>query len=59
MFPTTLASLGVEIEGNRLGLGTNLFSDRKTIIEEKGYSYVFNELNKRSTFYNNNVLSYK
>ena len=59
MFPTTIASLGAEIEGNRLGLGTNLFSDRKTIIEEKGYSYVFKELNKRSTFYNNNVLSYK
>lgn len=59
MFPTAIASLGAEIKGNRLGLGTNLFSDRKTIIEEKGYSYVFKELNKRSTFYNNNVLSYK
>ena len=59
MFPTTLASLGVNIEGNKLALGTNLFSKQKTIIEEKGYNYVFNELNKRSTFYNNNVLSYK
>lgn len=27
MFPTTLASLGVTIKGDRLGLGTNLFSD--------------------------------
>lgn len=25
-FPSTLASLGVTIEGDRLGLGTNLFS---------------------------------
>lgn len=27
-YPTILASLGVQIEGDRLGLGTNLFSGR-------------------------------
>lgn len=59
MFPTTLASLGATIEGERLGLGTNLYSDKETLIEEKGYDYVFKELNKRSTFYNNNILAYK
>ena len=32
-FPTTLASIGVEIEGNRLGLGTNLFSSEQTLTE--------------------------
>ena len=32
-FPTTLAALGVEIEGNRLGLGTNLFSAEPTLLE--------------------------
>ena len=31
IFPTILSSLGYKIEGNRLGLGTNLFSDLTTI----------------------------
>ena len=59
MFPTTLASLGVEIEGNKLGLGTNLYSEEKTLVEENGYKYTFKELNKRSSFYNDNILAYK
>lgn len=53
MYPTTLASLGVEIEGDRLGLGINLFSDKKTILEEYGVEYINNELRKTSSFYNN------
>jgi phosphoglycerol transferase len=52
MFPTTLASMGVEIEGNRLGLGTNLFSSKKTVLEIYGIDHVNNELNKRSKLYN-------
>ena len=32
-FPTTIAALGAEIVGDRLGLGTNLFSDRQTLSE--------------------------
>lgn len=32
-FPTTLAALGVEIEGDRLGLGTNLYSAEPTLLE--------------------------
>lgn len=36
MFPTTLSSLGVHIEGNRLGLGTNLFSEETTLGEQVG-----------------------
>ena len=36
MFPTTLASIGVKIQGNRLGLGTNLFSDEPTLLETYG-----------------------
>jgi phosphoglycerol transferase len=51
IFPTTLASIGVEIEGDRLGLGTNLFSDKKTILEIYGIDRVNNELGKRSKFY--------
>jgi len=51
MLPTTLASLGATIEGDRLGLGTNLFSDKSTILEEKGLEFVSTELKKRSNFY--------
>lgn len=47
-FPTTLASLGVEIEGNRLGLGTNLFSDEITLVELYGTDMLTAELSKRS-----------
>ena len=51
MFPTTLAALGVEIEGDRLGIGTNLFSDVETLTEKYGYDKVEEELCKRSEFY--------
>ena len=47
-FPTTLASLGVQIDGDRLGLGTNLFSGTKTLLEEFGNSKVNAELKKLS-----------
>lgn len=47
-FPTTLASLGVEIQGDRLGLGTNLFSDNQTLSERFGNSTINNELSKKS-----------
>ena len=56
MFPTVLASIGCEIEGDRLGIGTNLFSDTPTVFEEFGVDYVNDELVKRSNFYNFNIL---
>ncbi len=34
LFPTTLAALGATIEGDRLGLGTNLYSDTATLAEQ-------------------------
>lgn len=52
MFPTTLAAMGVEIEGDRLGLGTNLFSGEKTLIEEYGLEHFETEIAKKSSFYN-------
>lgn len=36
LFPTTLAALGASIDGNRLGLGTNLFSGERTLAELYG-----------------------
>lgn len=58
MYPTTLASLGVNIKNNRLGLGTNLFSNIKTIPEEIGIEKFSGELEKKSKFYNQNILGY-
>lgn len=55
-FPTVLGSMGVEIEGERLGIGTNLFSDTPTLAEEYGYDVFFAELNKKSRFYDNYIL---
>lgn len=49
-FPTTLASLGVRIEGERLGLGTNLFSDVQTLSEQYGDSAVSIGTTARSPF---------
>ena len=54
MFPTTLAALGVEIEGNRLGIGVNLFSDAETLTEKYGYDRLEAELQKKSEFYLDN-----
>lgn len=51
MFPTTLGALGVEIEGNRLGLGTNLYSNEKTLMEKYGYKKFDRELAYRSKYY--------
>jgi phosphoglycerol transferase len=51
MFPTTLAALGATIEGDRLGLGTNLFSDKETLTEKYGYDKLEEELSKTSDFY--------
>lgn len=48
LFPTTLAALGVEIEGNRLGLGTNLYSDVETLTERFGLSECRQRLARRS-----------
>ena len=51
MFPTTLAAMGCDIEGDRLGLGTNLFAGIPTLIEKRGYSAFWNELSMSSEYY--------
>lgn len=53
LLPTTLSALSVQIEGDRLGLGTDLFSGRQTLAEQienfeeetlKYSEYYFNHL---------------
>lgn len=55
-YPTTLAALGAKIEGNRLGLGVNLFSEEQTLYEEYEQEYLDTELLKRSDYYANELL---
>lgn len=57
LMPTTLGALGANIEGNKLGLGVNLFSNEQTLLEKYDREYVESELKKTSKFYNNNILS--
>lgn len=59
ILPTILAAMGYEIEGDRLGLGTNLFSDKQTLAEELGFEVLSEELSKYSNYYNEKILQYK
>lgn len=43
--------MGVDINGNKLGLGVNMFSEEKTLAEKYSFSYVDKELQKKSNFY--------
>ena len=56
MYPTTLAAMGCEIKGDRLALGTNLFSKQKTLLEKYGVDFASNELTMSSSFYNEKLL---
>ena len=51
MFPSTLAAIGCKIEGDRLGLGTNLFSNKPTLCEKIGTSRLDRNLGQKSDFY--------
>ena len=57
MFPTTLAALGCTIEGDRLGLGTNLFSEKPTLCEQLGTGQFNMEVARNSSFYNREFLN--
>lgn len=58
LFPTTLSAMGVTIVGDRLGLGTDLYSDTPTLLEELGENYLNYELSLNSSFYDENILGY-
>lgn len=58
MFPTTLAALGFNIDGNKLGLGTNLFCTLPTTIEKYGQGYIENEVQKSSSFMDENIYKF-
>ncbi len=51
MFPTILASMGVDIQGDRLALGTNLFSGIPTLPESMGKDEFYEQLQMNSKYY--------
>ncbi len=55
-FPTTLAAMGATIEGERLALGTNLFSDVPTLAERMGFEELDKELGRASEMYRDQFL---
>lgn len=56
MFPTTLAAMGCKIDGDKLGLGVNLFSDQQTLCERFSYDEINDELAKTSKYYDTKFL---
>ena len=58
LFPTTLTALGCELGSNRLALGTDLYSEMPTLIEENDITYVNRELAKDSPFVETNIATW-
>lgn len=54
MFPTTLAAMGCTIEGDRLALGTNMFSGEPTLLERYGEEKFQQEVGSYSAYYERN-----
>ena len=55
-FPTILSAMGVTIDGDRLGIGTNLYSGKPTLIERLGYETVSTNLGMRSKWYEQRLI---
>ena len=53
MFPTTLAAMGATIEGDRLGLGTNLYSSTPTLLELYGEEEMNTAFDQKSAMMEN------
>ncbi len=51
LFPTTLTALGAKIPGHRLGLGVDLFSGEKTLLEQLGPKEFDAQFTRKSLFY--------
>lgn len=51
MFPTTISALGAQIKGDRLGLGTDLFSGTETLCEKLGEEEYKKQLQQSSDYY--------
>lgn len=56
LYPTILSAMGAKIPGDRLGLGVNLFSGKKTVAEEIGLQKLDGELRKQSKYFKERIL---
>lgn len=59
LFPTILSSLDVQIKGDRLGLGTDLFSATPTLAEEMGAEVFERETMKYSAYFDRHIIQGK
>lgn len=58
LYPTALASLGFDIKGDQLGLGINLFSNKKTLLEKaSSYDEFEEQLKYKSSYYNKYIFN--
>ncbi len=55
-YPTTLSAMGVRFDGNKLGLGVDLFSGEDTLCEKYGKDDFFELVKQHSTYYDNKIL---
>ncbi|WP_308797085.1 LTA synthase family protein [Agromyces silvae] len=56
LFPSTLRALGAQFDGDRLGLGTDLFSATPTLAEQLTIEQFSTELTRRSPFYQSHIM---
>ena len=56
LYPTTVSALGIKYEGNKLGLGVDLFSNEETLCEKYGKGDFFAFTGQHSTYYDNHIL---
>lgn len=51
LYPTIMSAMGVSIPTDQIGLGVDLFSNKKTLIEKYGKNKLNKELEKKSKYY--------
>ena len=56
-YPSIISAIGGKIKGDRLGLGVNLFSNKKTLAEKYGMIRLNSEIIKKSDYYNEKILA--
>ncbi|MDR5698328.1 LTA synthase family protein [Agromyces aerolatus] len=56
LFPSTLRALGAQFDGDRLGLGTDLFSGTPTLAEQLTVEEFSAELSRRSPYYQSEIM---
>ena len=58
-FPTIVEALGIEYDGDGLGIGMSLFSNKPTLLEQYGEKQLNEFINSKSYFYRNELLNKK